>query len=43
MTERELLDKAIYRFKVIADDMEHITSGNLPHCAATSKSSCGLM
>lgn len=37
MTDKELLDKAINWFKVIADDMEHITSGNLPHCAATTK------
>lgn len=35
MSDKELLDKAIYWFKTIAADMEHITSGNLPHRAAT--------
>ena len=37
MTDRELLEKAIYWFRVIAEDMERITSGNLPHNAATTK------
>ena len=37
MTKDELLDKAIYWFKVIAEDMERITSGNLPHNSATTK------
>ena len=37
MTKDELLDKAIYWFRVIAEDMERITSGNLPHKAATTR------
>ena len=37
MTDRELLEKAIYWFRIIAEDMERITSGNLPHNAATTK------
>ena len=37
MTDKELLEKAIYWFRVIAEDMERITSGNLPHNAATTK------
>lgn len=37
MTDRELLEKAIYWFRVIAEDMEGITSGNLPHNAAITK------
>lgn len=37
MTDRELLEKAIYWFRVIAEDMERITPGNLPHNAATTR------
>lgn len=37
MTKDELLDKAINWFKVIAEDMDRITSGNLPHRVATTK------
>ena len=37
MTKSELLEKAIYWFRVIAEDMERITSGNLPHNAATTR------
>lgn len=37
MTDRELLDKAIHWFRIIADDMERITSGNLPHNAPVTK------
>lgn len=31
MTNRELLEKAARRFRVIADDTNRITSGNLSH------------
>lgn len=37
MTKEELLDKAIYWFKCIAEDMERITSGNLSRNAAITK------
>ena len=37
MKREELLEKAIYWFRIIAEDMERITSGNLPHNAATTK------
>lgn len=37
MTREELLNKAINWFKIIAEDMSRITSGNLPHNAATTK------
>ncbi len=37
MTKKELLEKAIYWFRVIAEDMGRITSGNLPHNSATTK------
>ena len=37
MTDKELLEKAIYWFRIIAEDMERITSGNLPHNAAITK------
>lgn len=36
-SDSELLDKAIYWFKIIAEDMEHITTGNLSHNAPTTK------
>lgn len=31
MTDRESLEKAAHRFRVIADDTNRITSGNMPH------------
>lgn len=37
MTDKEALEKAIYWFRVIAEDMERLTSGNLSHNAATTK------
>lgn len=37
MTREELLNKAIYWFRVITEDMSRITSGNLSHNAATTK------
>lgn len=37
MTDKDLLEKAIYWFKVIAEDMERISAGNLPHNVATTK------
>lgn len=37
MTDRELLEKSIYWFRVIAEDMERITSGNVTHNAATTR------
>ena len=37
MTDKELLDKAIVWLKNIADDMEHITSGNVSHQACNTK------
>lgn len=37
MTREELLNKAIYWFRVITEDISRITSGNLPHNAATTK------
>lgn len=37
MTREELLNKAIYWFKVIAEDMSRITSGNLPHNTKTTQ------
>lgn len=31
MTDKELLEKAAHRFRVIAEDANRITTGNLPH------------
>ena len=37
MTKDELLDKAINWFRLIADDMQRFTSGNVSHQAATTR------
>lgn len=37
MTKDELLDQAIYWFKIIDEDLRHLTTGNLPHNAATTR------
>ena len=37
MTKDELLEQAIYWFKIIDEDLRRLTTGNLPHNAATTK------
>ena len=37
MTKDELLENAIYWFKIIDEDLMHLTTGNLPHNAATTR------
>lgn len=37
MTKDELLDQAIYWFKIIDEDLRRLTTGNLPHNAATTR------
>ena len=37
MNKEELINKAIEWFNMIADDMDHITTGNLSHNRASIK------